>query len=426
MRLTIHRGSHEIGGTCIELESRNSKILLDFGMPLVDQDRGPFDSGQIRNSSKDSLISSGILPAIRGLYVDDTPEIDAILLSHPHQDHYGLLSYVHPKIPVFLSQGCKILIEASHYFGQTDCRLENVNTVESWKPFHVADFIITPYLVDHSGFDSLAFMIEANGTRIFYSGDFRGHGRKVNLFDNLLNRPPKCIDYLILEGSMIGRVPGKYRTEGDIENAFEKLFRADTAYFLSCSSQNIDRIVSAYRACVRADRVFVIDPYTAYILDRLRSLSSSLPQYDWRNIRIFFAPNSYSKRMAADKSLFRFKAAKITFPDMIEQKSRLVIKDNFLVRTLSMKSKKFRDAKLIYSMWEGYLDDIKPYWENYQTPILKVHCSGHAYINELKGFVSALKPKTIIPNHTFYPNRYAEIFQGFNVLQLKDGQRIIL
>jgi ribonuclease J len=90
-------------------------------------------------------------------------------------------------------------------------------------------------------------MIEADGNRIFYSGDFRGHGRKAKLFDNLLKRPPKDIDYLILEGSMMGRESGGYRTEADIEDALEELFKADTAYFFSCSSQNLDRIVSAYR-----------------------------------------------------------------------------------------------------------------------------------------------------------------------------------
>jgi ribonuclease J len=395
-------------------------------MPLVGQDREPFDSGQVKNRSKDSLIKSGILPAIKGLYVGDELEIDTILLSHPHQDHYGLHSYVNPKIPVYMSKGCKILIKASHYFGQTDCRLENAETVESWKPFKVADFTITPYLVDHSGFDALAFMIEADGMRVFYSGDFRGHGRKAKIFDNLLERPPKDIDYLILEGSMIGRAPGKYKTEADIEEAFEELFKADIANFLSCSSQNIDRLVSAYRACLRTDRMFVIDPYTAYILDKLKIVSPRLPQHDWRNIRVFIAPNSYTKRMAEDKSLFRFSSAKITFPEIIEQKDRVVIKDNFLVRTFFMKSKEFLDAKLIYSMWEGYLPDLKPFWDRYGIPILKVHGSGHAYIDELKGFVSAIRPKTIIPNHTFHPNRYKDIFEGCDIMELKDGQKVEL
>lgn len=161
--------------------------------------------------------------------------------------------------------------------------------------------------------------------------------------------------------------------------------------------------VTAYRACLRAGRIFVIDPYTAYILDRLKDVSASLPQYDWRSIRVFFAPNSHTKRMAEDKSLFRFKTARMTFPEMIEKKDRLVIKDNFMVRTLFMKSNAFRDAKLIFSMWEGYLHAVKPFWDGYQIPILKVHGSGHAYIEELKRFVSAEMRVPCIHPTTAFP-----------------------
>ena len=35
MNITIHRGTHEIGGSCVELSSGKSRILLDFGIPLV-------------------------------------------------------------------------------------------------------------------------------------------------------------------------------------------------------------------------------------------------------------------------------------------------------------------------------------------------------------------------------------------------------
>jgi hypothetical protein len=37
--------------------------------------------------------------------------------------------------------------------------------------------------------DAYAFLIEAEGKRLLYSGDLRSHGRKGQLFDNLIQRP---------------------------------------------------------------------------------------------------------------------------------------------------------------------------------------------------------------------------------------------
>jgi ribonuclease J len=34
MKLRVHRGTREIGGTCIELEYVGFRILLDLGLPL--------------------------------------------------------------------------------------------------------------------------------------------------------------------------------------------------------------------------------------------------------------------------------------------------------------------------------------------------------------------------------------------------------
>ena len=33
-RVCVHRGTQQIGGTCIELESAGARILLDLGLPL--------------------------------------------------------------------------------------------------------------------------------------------------------------------------------------------------------------------------------------------------------------------------------------------------------------------------------------------------------------------------------------------------------
>ena len=86
MKLIIHRGTKEIGGSCVELAAGGTRIIVDLGLPLVDRDGEPFDSTVIRDKSVENLVSENVLPDVRVLYATDAPGIDAILLSHSHQD----------------------------------------------------------------------------------------------------------------------------------------------------------------------------------------------------------------------------------------------------------------------------------------------------------------------------------------------------
>ncbi len=69
MNLTIHRGTNEIGGTCIELQSGTSRILLDFGMPLVNKLGNSFDFAPYKNLSITELVNQGILPDVHNAYL---------------------------------------------------------------------------------------------------------------------------------------------------------------------------------------------------------------------------------------------------------------------------------------------------------------------------------------------------------------------
>ena len=42
MRVCIHRGTKQIGGTCVEMEASGSRIIVDLGLPLdaVEADSG--------------------------------------------------------------------------------------------------------------------------------------------------------------------------------------------------------------------------------------------------------------------------------------------------------------------------------------------------------------------------------------------------
>ncbi len=426
MQLTIHRGTQEIGGSCVELTTANSRILIDFGMPLVDSKGERFDSSILKDKTVQELKESGILPDIKGLYRGEEKAIDAILISHSHMDHYGFLKYVHPDIPIYMSEGAMILIEISNVFIPHKIGDINAQIINKRKKLEVGDFTVASYLVDHSAFDSLAFLIEAEGKRLFYSGDFRGHGRKSVLFERMVSKPPENIDCLLMEGSMIGRSNQLYKDEKAVQSRIEEILRSsgDITFFF-VSSQNIDRLVSAYKACLKTNHIFVIDIYTAYILDKLRKVSKNIPQFNWRNVRVKFL-KSHADALAekvSDKLLYFYNTKKIDMFEINRKRNKVLMlaRDNSVFPAFVKSLRGVNRAKIIYSMWQGYLTDrFKGHCKDKGLKIEQVHTSGHAIVEDLKAFEEALNPKILIPIHTFERNQYPEMFE--NVKVLKDGE----
>ena len=426
IKLIIHRGTKEIGGSCVELRCGTSCILIDFGMPLVTENMERFDPTSLADKSVADLKKSGILPNIEGLYGDDERAVDAILISHSHLDHYGLLDYVGPDIPIYMSRGAKELIEVTRLFVTGGARSINAKIVRPWSAFSIGDFEITPYLVDHSAFDALAFLIEAGGKRVFYSGDFRGHGRKSVLFERMLNNPPANIDCLLMEGSMLGRNDHVYKDENAVETRIEQILRTNSNItFLFASSQNIDRLVSAYRACLKTDSIFVIDLYTAFILHRLKKISSHVPQFDWKNIRIkFFRYHAGVLAKAGLKELlYLYNQHKIDMGEINQDKHRVLMlaRDNSIFPNIVKNIDDSRGSAIVYSMWEGYLtEDFEQYCNQNGLTIEHVHTSGHATLEYLNAFFAALNPKTLVPIHTFEAQKYPVLFERVRILS--DGE----
>ncbi|MEI8349870.1 MAG: MBL fold metallo-hydrolase [Candidatus Omnitrophota bacterium] len=426
MQLIVHRGTKEIGGSCVELISKNSRILIDFGMPLVNSSQEPFDSKALYGKSIDELKTLKILPDIKGLYEGEKQKIEAILLSHSHLDHYGFMRYINKDIPVYLSRGAQELIQVSNIFTPNSIGSFNAQIIGHLKTFQIGNFTITPYLVDHSAFDAYAFLIESEGKRLFYSGDFRAHGRKNILFKRMLKNPPKDIDCLLMEGTMMGRGNQLYENETAVENKIKDVLEEHkNITFLFASSQNIDRIVSAYRACLKTDSIFVINLYTAFILDKLKAVSTGIPQFDWKNIRVYFL-HAHANKIAefvSVKLLYKYNQQRIKFPEINQKKNNILMltgKNSFFPIILK-NINNFKGAKIIYSMWEGYLDDkFRQYCKEQGLTIEQIHTSGHATVEDLKVFAKALNPKTLIPIHTFESKKYPAIFK--NVKVLKDGE----
>ncbi|MBW2164284.1 MAG: MBL fold metallo-hydrolase, partial [Deltaproteobacteria bacterium] len=94
--MIIHRGAHEVGGSCVELNSESSTILLDVGLQLD------------HNFSED--LNSDLPQPLFHQLRRGSKKLNGVLLSHAHLDHYGLAGMLPPEIPVYCGEASAELI----------------------------------------------------------------------------------------------------------------------------------------------------------------------------------------------------------------------------------------------------------------------------------------------------------------------------
>ncbi len=424
MEINIRRGSQEIGGSCVELSAGNTRIILDVGMPLVNPDGSEFNMQDYQGLSGEELVEASVLPRVEGLYAWQQPSVDAVLISHAHQDHYGLIGYVHPDIPVYMSEGTQKLLEISKMFSK-GMMPTTAPRIFAWpSEFQVGEFHITPHLVDHSSAHAFAFEIAAAGKRVFYSGDFRTHGHIGSAAMATLYRSVNSgVDALLMEGTMLGRSTASVQTEKKLSiEATEICRETDKAILVYQAGQNISRAVSFYKAAKSSRRQFVLDVYTAYVLDEMSRCpgGENLPapgKPGFGDVRVWFPSSRTSRIMGIGRQdiTYKYHAQKMDLEKMATDLSKVMLFVHPGAEKHFPNIPGLRGSTLIYSLWAGYQSTgpAKAFLDaatDVGIIVKNLHTSGHADIPALQEMANTLKPKRIIPIHTFHPDDYAKLF----------------
>ena len=415
-QVCIHRGTRQIGGTCIELAYGGKRILLDLGLPLDAGDTDPVS----------------LLPAVPGLHAPDTGLL-ALVLSHGHADHWGLAPHAGVPVPLVAGAATRRILTAAATFVPRAIPPatagEGVPDLEDRKTIRIGPFSITPFLVDHSAYDAYAMLVEAGGRRLFYSGDIRAHGRKGALFERLVAHPPRPVHAMLMEGSSLGRLdPGqRFPTEGAIEAQLVDRFRLDGFVGVCASAQNIDRVVSIYRACKQTGRTLLLD---LYAMEVLRATGNpNVPGAGWPNLAVYVP--EYQRSRIKETGRFdlvdRYKPARI----YREAISTFVGRAVMLFRPPMMRDMDripgaWDGARMIWSQWDGYLtspanEAFRAKLDARGAPLEVIHTSGHASIGDLQRLAEAVAPDALVPVHTFRGERFPELF-GSRVCRRNDGE----
>lgn len=391
MNIIIHRGTHQIGGSVIEISTASTRIMLDFGNELsLDEKYIP--------------INLDIDGVTKGM-----PDCDGIVISHYHMDHLGQLTSALPEIPLYMGELSKevAMISAEYQDKNLYLRLLGANTFRGGEAFTIGDIRIRPLVIDHSAADSYMFVIEAEGKRVLYTGDFRMHGLRHHVLDQLVNTYIGEVDVLITEGTSLSRDADKYISEAAVLDDISSYIQEGKYVFIMCSSTNIDRIMGIWQN-MPTDKVLICDAYQKRILDTVINnvyYESSL--YRRHDSPLVLSKGPYPKYYM-DHGFVSLVRGTESFISQIKE----FPKD---------------DVRIIYSMWTGYIEEnlaLKTLLETYPTYIC--HASGHVSKDDLIKFIELVNPDAIIPVHTDNPERLEQLVPHRNVYIVNDKDPFII
>ncbi len=379
MKIKVYNGN-QIGGCVVTIESNSgTKIAIDIGANLPSKN----------NEKKEDV-------EIEGLTVEGGKKFDAVFITHYHGDHIGLYDKILEGIPVYIGEVSKEIFKKvqSRLIKAKRVPEKNMELIESFNTYKIPekikknDIVITPIEVDHSAFNAHMLLIECDGKKVLHTGDFRTHGPRGKAVIPALEKYVGKVDCLICEGTTLSRDNNLPKTEFELKDEAEKIFKENKNIFVLCSSTNIDRIAVLHKAALKAKKIFICDDYQKELLEYINSISRS---------QLYKFHHVYSYGHNLDKI-------------MNEDGFVMLIRDNHFSRVML---KRYPDNCFIYSQWEGYLDkDFKEYkslQEIVPDNCIKLHTSGHSSYEAINQVCQTVEPDVLIPIHGENPNKFYEM-----------------
>jgi len=242
LRIVALGGLGEIGRNMTVFEINGRLLIVDCGVLFPEESQPGVDL---------------ILPDFD--YVRDRlDDVEAIVLTHAHEDHIGAVPYLlreKSDIPILGSRLTLALLEAKLREHRIKSYTMEVREGQSEK---LGEFALEFIAVNHSIPDALAVAITTKAGTILHTGDFKmdqlpmdGRVTDLNQFARLGDRG---IDLLLVD-STNAEVPGFLASEQEIAPVLDGVFsRAQGRIIVACFASHIHRVQQVVDAAVRHQR----------------------------------------------------------------------------------------------------------------------------------------------------------------------------
>ncbi len=405
---------NQIGGCITVISTNKTKIVIDFGENLP-------------GAEKETNID----------FDWEHENVDAVFFTHYHGDHIGRFMEIPDDVDLYMGEvtfkvmlNIRKAIKDEQAVKKLTERMENgsITFVERAVPICINDdIIVTGYEVDHSAYDAFMYLVEADGTNILHTGDFRDHGHRGHTLKNgvdhntmldvikyYVHKNDRPVDVLITEGTMLGERANEERfSEKDMLAWAKEYFKEHRHIFLKISSTNVDSLASFYQAAKANGMTMYVN---RYILNQFRVYRAAGRK---RGTRMYDFLEAKQIPFISDKEDADNTETYQILDDMRENGFVAIVGEYDHYERV-MDELADVNPEMIYSMWAGYLDSKKDAYNKELDDFCKKyhafqkHTSGHAYPEFLAQVITAVNPTRMIwPIHT-------ENAEGFMELNISD------
>jgi ribonuclease J len=409
-------GLGEIGLNLLVVECAQHAIIVDAGV-MFPEERG---LGIGRLLPETSYLEQARL------------QLDAIILTHAHEDHIGALPYLLRKLPAPVYGTDITLAFVRRALGEEGPAGADLRPLRAAAELHAGPFAVEPVRVTHSTPDSVALAIRTPAGLIVHTGDFKIDPAPVDgvRFDTeRFARLGEEGVQLLLSDSTNAELEGHSGSESSLKPVLSGLIRKTRGrFFLSAFSSHLHRIRQLAEVAHETGRYVV--PLGRRMGESVRlgmetgQLNLPAGTFIERAEAEFLEPHRLAFLASGSQGEPLSALAKLASDTQplvrIEEGDVVVLSSRFIPG----------NERAIHSVVNSL---YKRGAEVLYEPIAPVHVSGHARRQELSEMIRLLRPRHFVPIHGEYRHlvlhRALAIQTGIaerNCFLLEDGDTLLM